>query len=145
MKKNRVVLSICCILLVCVLLASFSACMKVGMTRNQIETKLKDEGATVAYLRTTPMTTDAPSGCKFEDLILSTKVYTVNVDGMDSEVEQQLYIIFCANDSTSEWALDACKKYVEQNKSENDKWNVYSYDRVVMCGYYQLLAVARGY
>lgn len=127
------------------MLASFSACMKVGMRKNQIETKLTDEGATFEYQRTTPMTSDAPTGSKYEDIILSKKAYTVSVDGVESEVEQKLYIIFCGNDSTAEWTLEACKKYVEENKTDDDKWSVYSYDKVVMCGYYQLLSVARGY
>lgn len=145
MKRNKFVLSICLILLVCVMLTSFCACLKVGMKKNQIETKLRDEDASFEYLRTTPMTTDAPSGSKFGDLILSTKAYTVSVDGVDTQVDEQLYIIFCENDSTVEWTVEACQKYVEDNKSEQDKWNVYSYDKVVLCGYYQLLAVARGY
>lgn len=142
MKKNRIALLICCVLFVCVVLASFSACLKVGMTKNQIETKLKDEDATFIYLRTTPMTADAPSDCKFEDLIHSTKIY---VDENDEQVKQELYIIFCGSDSTVDWTFEACKDYIEDNKSDEDKWNVYSYDRVVLCGYYQLLAVARGY
>lgn len=145
MKRNRIVLSICLILLVCVMLASFSACMKVGMRKNQIETKLTDEGATFEYQRTTPMTSDAPTGSKFEDIILSKKAYTVSVDGVESEVEQKIYIIFCGNDSTAEWTLEACQKYVDDNKTDADKWNVYAYDKVVLCGYYQLLAIARGY
>lgn len=135
-------LSICLVLLVCVTLTSFSACLKVGMTKNQIETKLKDEDATFTYLRTTPMTADAPSDCKFEDMILSTKIY---VDENEEEVEQELYIIFCSSDSTVDWAVEACKDYIDDNKSDENKWNVYSYDRVVLCGYYALLSIARGY
>lgn len=145
MKTKRIALSICSILLVCVLLASLCACMKVGMKKNQIETKLKDDGATVNYVRTTPMTKGGESSHSFEDLLRATKAYTVSVDGVDSEVEQELYVIFCGDDASTDWTIEACKKYVEENKEEQDKWLVYNYDRVVLCGYYQLLAVARGY
>lgn len=114
------------------------------MKQNAIETRLKDAGATVSYERTTPMTKGA-SGYVFDDLVLSTKTYRRTVDGQETEVVEELYIIFCGNDPTADWAEKACKSYISDNKSESDKWIAYRYDRVVMCGYYELLSIARNY
>lgn len=127
------------------MLTSLCACMKVGMTRSRVESKLKDVDAKVNYLGTTPMTKEGELSYPFEDRLLARKTYTLSVDGVDTEVEQQLYIIYCGSDECADWTLEACKSWLEQNKSDEDKWYVYSYDKVVMCGYYALLAVARGY
>ena len=114
------------------------------MKQNAIETRLKDAGATISYERTTPMT-KAASGYDIDDLVLSTKTYLRTVDGQETEVVEELYILFCGNDPTADWAENACKSYVSDNKSESDKWISYRFDRVVMCGYYELLSIARNY
>lgn len=130
--------------MVCVLLASLTSCMKIGMKQNAIESRLKESGATISYERTTPITKDA-KGYVFEDLIRSTKVYTRTVDGQVSEDTEELFIIFCGNDVTADWTENACKTYLADNKSDSDKWISYRYDRIVMCGYYELLSIARNY
>ena len=142
--KKRLCLSVICALLACVLLVSLTSCLKIGMKQNAIETRLKDAGATVSYERTTPMTKGA-SGYVFDDLVLSTKTYLRTVDGQETEVVEELYILFCGNDPTADWAEKTCKSYVSDNKSESDKWIAYRFDRVVMCGYYELLSIARNY
>lgn len=142
--KKRLCLSVISALLACVLLVSLTSCLKIGMKQNAIESRLKEAGATVSYERTTPMTKGA-TGYVFDDLILSTKLYTHTVDGQETEVVEQLYIIFCGNDITADWTETACKTYISDNKSESDKWIAYRYDRVVMCGYYELLSIARNY
>jgi hypothetical protein len=135
--RKKVALSITCVVMVCVLLASLTSCMKIGMKQNAIESRLKESGATISYERTTPITKEA-KGCVFEDLIRSTKVYTRTVDRQVSEVTEELFIIFCGNEN-------ACKTYLADNKSDSDKWISYRYDRIVMCGYYELLSIARNY
>ncbi len=89
--------------------------------------------------------TKGATGYVFDDLVLSTKPYTRTVDGQETEAVEELYIIFCGNDATADWAENACKSYISANKSELDKWIAYRYDRVVMCGYYELLSIARNY
>lgn len=142
--KKRLCLSVICALLACVLLVSLTSCLKIGMKQNAIESRLKEAGATVSYERTTPMTKGA-SGYVFDDLVYSAKTYTHTVDGQETEVVEELYIIFCGNDVTADWTENACKTYISDNKSESDKWIAYRYDRVVMCGYYELLSIARNY
>ena len=66
-------------------------------------------------------------------------------DGQETEVVEELYILFCGDDPTADWAEKTCKSYVSDNKSESDKWISYRFDRVVMCGYYELLSIARNY
>lgn len=114
------------------------------MKQNGIESRLKDAGATKQYVRTTPMTKDS-KGYVFEDLIYSTKEFTRTVDGKEVTATEELYVIFCGNDPTADWTENACKAYLKDNKTESDKWLVYRYDRVVMCGYFELLAIARNY
>ena len=70
---------------------------------------------------------------------------TRTVDGQESEVTEELFIIFCGNDVTADWTENACKTYLADNKSDSDKWISYRYDRIVMCGYYELLSIARNY
>lgn len=142
--RKKVALSITCVVMVCVLLASLTSCMKIGMKQNAIESRLKESGATISYERTTPITKDA-KGYVFEDLIRSTKVYTRTVDGQESEDTEELFIIFCGNDVTADWTENDCKTYLADNKSDSDKWISYRYDRIVMCGYYELLSIARNY
>lgn len=145
MKRNRLTVVVVLVVLLLSMLASLTGCLKIGMTQNSIETRLKEDGASISYVRTTPMTKDGEANHSLEDLIYSKKTYTVSVDGIDTDVEQELYIIFCGNDATASWALDACKSYLADNKTDADKWIVYNYDRVVMCGYYELVALARNY
>ena len=68
--RKKLILSITCVLLACVLLASLTSCMKIGMKQNSIESRLKEVGASISYERTTPMT-NGSKGYSFEDLILS--------------------------------------------------------------------------
>ena len=155
--RKKLILSISCVLLVCVLLASLTSCMKIGMKQNSIESRLKEVGASISYERTTPMT-NGSKGYSFEDLILSEKSYTYTVDSQEVELTQQLYVIFCGDDESADFAESACKEYVSKYSTDyvadlvspQDpespklyKWNVYRYDRVVMCGYYELLTIAR--
>ncbi len=171
--RKKVALSISCLLLACILLVSLTSCMKIGMKQSGIESRLKDAGATKQYVRTTPMTKDS-KGYVFEDLIYSTKKFTRTVDGQETEVVEVLFIIFCGNDATADWAENACKSYVSKYGTDNIydrsdifevsdfpnlndnfdnpsempklyKWIAYRYDRVVMCGYFELLAIARNY
>ncbi len=142
--KRKIVISIVCALLVCVLLATLTSCMKIGMKESNIKSRLEEGGATCQYARTTPMTKDS-SGCVFEDIIHATKSYTVSVDGQDAETVQEVYVIFCGNDSTADWTENACKKYITDNKQDSDKWQTYRYERVVVCGYFKLVSLARNY
>ena len=162
--RKKLILSITCVLLACVLLASLTSCMKIGMKQNSIESRLKEVGASISYERTTPMT-NGSKGYSFEDLILSEKSYTYTVDSQEVELTQQLYVIFCGDDESADFAESACKEYVSKYSTDNVadlaseivvvarnppspklyKWNVYRYDRVVMCGYYELLTIARNY
>ncbi len=142
--RKKVIMSITVALLACILLVGLTSCMKIGMKQNAIESRLKEAGASISYVRTTPMTAQA-KGYVFEDLIRSTKTYTRNVEGQDTEITEELYIIFCGNDSTADWTENACKTYISDNKKDSDKWLSYRYDRVIMCGYYELLAIARNY
>ena len=145
MKKKRIALSIVCVLMICVLLSSLTACLKIGMRQENVEKKLTENGATIRYERNTPMTKDGQSDHKLQDLIYSTKTYTENVDGVEKEVEKELYVIFAGDDASAAWAEERCKSYVSENAETLVGWETYRYDRVVLCGYYKLLAVARGY
>lgn len=59
LMRKKVALSITCVVMVCVLLASLTSCMKIGMKQNAIESRLKESGATISYERTTPITKEA--------------------------------------------------------------------------------------
>lgn len=59
LMRKKVALSITCVVMVCVLLASLTSCMKIGMKQNAIESRLKEAGATISYERTTPITKEA--------------------------------------------------------------------------------------
>lgn len=144
MSKKRVMLTIATVLIVCLLAVSLTACMKIRMRKSSIVDRLEDIGATIEYQRTTPMTKGGEKEYSFEDLIYSTKAYN-DVENDDSEIIQELYVIFCGSDSAADWAEDACKKYIEDNPDITVKWNTYRYERVIMCGYYELLTEVRTY
>lgn len=145
MKKKKLVLSVLCVALICVLLSSLTACMKIGMRQENVVKKLTESGATIRYERNTPMTKDGQNDQKLGDLIYSTKTFTETVDGAENEVVRELYVIFAGNDSSADWAEKRCKDYVSQNAETLEGWETYRYDRVILCGHYKLLAIARGY
>jgi len=141
--KKRVITVLCALTLAIVLTFSLTACMKIGMQKNNIVKRLDEAGIAYAYERTTPITKDGEREYAFEDLLHCTKVYTETVDGVETEVVKELYIIFAGNDKAAEWALEKANAYINDNNLE--KWNAYRYEKVVMCGYYELLAAARSY
>lgn len=129
--------------LVIVLAITLTSCLKVGMQKNNIKKRLDEAGVSYTYERTTPITKDGERDYPFEDLMHCTKSYTTTVDGVETEVVQELYIIFAGSDEAAEWAKEKADAYVADNSL--DKWNSYIYDRVIMCGYYELLTIARSY
>lgn len=144
MKKRNFVLIMLVLTMCLTLVFSLTACMKIGMKKNSIVKKLQDSGASVEYLRTTPMTA-GESGYNFEDLILSKMTVTDSADEEQSESEGELYVLFAADELSADWAEERCKAYISENAETLAKWNVYRYDRVILCGHYQILAIARGY
>lgn len=165
-------MSISCLLLACLLLASLTSCMKIGMRQNSIESRLKEAGASISYEKTTPVT-DGTKGI-FGDFILAQKSFTHSIDSQDIETVQYLYVIFCNDDKSADMAESLCKEYVSKYSTDNFserteisdsadlpklndtfdnpsdtpklyKWVAYRYDRVVMCGYYEVVAIARNY
>lgn len=141
--KKRVITVLCALTLAVVLTFSLTACMKIGMQKNNIVKRLDEAGISYTYERTTPITKDGEREYSFEDLLHCTKTYTETVDGVETEVVKELYIIFAGNDKAAEWAFEKANAYIEDNGIE--KWNAYRYDKVIMCGYYELLAAARSY
>ncbi len=159
--KRKVLITISSLILLVVLVFSLTACLQIGMKKNNIIKKIEDNNMTMNYVRSTPMTLDyGEDGYKFEDFILATGVVTdvqapvedPNApelpEGSES-VEQNnvdsLYIHFAKDDESADWAEEQCKKYLEDNKDTLSKWVVYRFDRVIMCGHYQLVAIIRGY
>lgn len=140
--KKKLLLFTTSILVVCLLLATMTACMKIGMRKSNVLKSLEEAGATVEYKRTTPMTKNGEKDYSFEDLIYATKAYG---EGEDSETLQELYVIFCGSDDCADWAEESCKKYVDDNPDTTVKWNTYRYDRVILCGYYKLVSAVRSY
>lgn len=145
MKKRKLFLAITSIVVLCVLLTSMTACLKIGMRQSNIENKLKDAGASIRYERNTPMTKDGQGDHKLEDLVYATMTYVETVDGVETDVTRKLYVIFAGDDSSASWAEERCRAYVLENAELCDGWETYRSDRVVMCGYYKVLAIARGY
>lgn len=86
MKKRKLFLAITSIVVLCVLLTSMTACLKIGMRQGNIENKLKDAGASIRYERNTPMTKDGQGDHKLEDLVYATMTYVETVDGVETDV-----------------------------------------------------------
>lgn len=82
--------------LVIVLAITLTSCLKVGMQKNNIKKRLDEAGVSYTYERTTPITKDGERDYPFEDLMHCTKTYTTTVDGVETEVVQELYIILQA-------------------------------------------------
>lgn len=141
--KKRVLTVISALVLVAMLAVTLTACLKIGMQPNNIKKRLDEGGVAYTYERSTPITKDGESSYSFGDLMHCTKTYTEIVDGVESEVVKEMYVIFANNDESAAWAKEQADKYVSDNNLE--KWNTYIYDRVVMCGYYELVAIARSY
>lgn len=131
-------------LVVFTLAFSLTACLKVGMQKSSIVRRLDKAEVGYTYERSTPITKEGERDYPFEDLMHCTKTYLQTVDGVESEVVRELYIIFAGSDEAAEWAKTKADEYVESNP-DLYKWNTYIYDRVVMCGYYELLSIARSY
>ncbi len=139
MKTKKLTLIITCVAMCLILVMSLCSCMKIGMKKNTIVDKLKDAGATITDERTTPM---APidAGYNLEDLILA----TLKQEGETEEV-WTLYVICTGDERAADWAEDSCKKYINEHSDETVGWNCYRYERIILCGHYKLVAIARGY
>lgn len=139
MKTKKIALTFVCVAMCAILLLSLCSCMKIGMKENTIVDRLQDAGASVRYERSTPMT-PIGAGYNLEDLILATLT-----QGEESEEVWTLYVICAGDERAADWAEESCKKYVADNGEETVGWNTYRYERVILCGHYKLLAIARGY
>lgn len=139
MKTKKITLAVVCCLISIILLVSLCSCMKIGMKKNTIIDRLEDAGATIQYQRTTPMC-PIDAGYNLEDLILS----TLTQDGEGAEV-WTLYVICAGDERAADWAEESSKKYIEDHLEECAGWNYYRYERVILCGHYKLLSIARNY
>ncbi len=150
MKKKTITILIALTLCV-VLLFSLTSCMKIGMQLNNVVSKLNSNGMSVEYLRTTPMTDGhGIQGYVFDEIILTKGVVTdVGVSSIVDEstgtASDKLYIIYTGDELSADWAEEQCTNYIKDNSEDLSKWIVYRFERVIMCGHYQLIALIRGY
>jgi len=138
-KKSVLIISV--VMTAAILALSLTACLKIGMTENNIEKKLREAGASVSNERTTPMTVEGQSSHRIGDILLAKLAITEG----EEATEADLYVFFAMDSRSADWVVDKCHEYVDANAEVCAKWNVYKYDNVVMCGHYKLLSIARGY
>ncbi len=150
MKRKALTILIALTLCV-VLLFSLTSCMKIGMQLNNVVSKLNSNGMSVEYLRTTPMTDGhGILGYVFDEIILTKGIVTdigasSVVDEDTQEATDKLYIIYAGDEISADWTEEQCQKYLTDNAEEFEKWTVYRFERVIMCGHFQLIAMVRGY
>ena len=166
MRKRGYLMIILCLALVAVLGLSLVGCLKIGMRERNIQKRLEDAGAEISHERTAPMLYDGTSAQLngIGTILFSYMGVTERDSDTNEDVEHQeiLYIIFAKTDESGDWAEAAAKSWLETQKQlradgqedpngdvqaewDLDKWNVYRYENIVMCGHYQILAVARSY
>jgi len=164
MTKSRFVKILSIVLIVVVLSLSLTACLKIGLKKNNLISKLNEEGFTVNYIYRTPMTTGAGSKYKYDDILYVYKEGVSNnyqdqqidggVSGSESGTDDAstksnyiMYVIYCTNEQTADFTEDQCETYIalEDNATQCLKWVVYRYDNIVFCGNIEIVAVARGY
>lgn len=144
MKKRKAVLVLLAVTLVSVMIFGLTACIEIGMKKNNIINTLNDAGAPPSSLRTAPMI-NGESGLTFEDILYSTMTVSDDVDGEQMEIEACLYVLFAANEYTAEKAEELCKSYIQDNPDSAQKWSVYRRNRVILCGHFKMVAIVRGY
>ncbi len=166
MKNSKRVMIFISALLVAVLAFSLAGCLKIGMRERNIRQRLEDAGAELSYEKIAPMLRGGTAGqLNSIGTVLGSymSVKDRNADTNEEvEHEDMLYVIFAKTDSAGDWAEDCANAWLDkqlelrQNGEEDpdgdvkpewalDKWNVYRYDNVIMCGHYQILKVARTY
>lgn len=143
--KKKILVLIASVTLIVVLAFMLTSCLSIGMKKNNIVKTIQDNGLDMSYLRTTPMVDGFGSkGYRFDDFMLVTGAVGESANNEDSvENLNKLYIHFAGDDESASWAEEMCKSYLENNQLE--KWIVYRFDRVIMIGHYQLVAIIRGY
>lgn len=135
MKTKKILRAILLILLTALMSVSLSACLKIGMKRDNLISRLEKAGASVTYERSTPMTEAGQRNYRLDDILLA----KVQIDGE----ERHVYVIYCGDDRSGDWVESQFKASKEDEVYAD--WLVYRYDNVVMFGYFKAVAIARNY
>ncbi len=166
MRKRKLGLIIICAALVCVLTLSLTGCLKIGMRERNLQQRLEKAGAEISHQRTAPMFADW-SAKQINNIgtilyaYMTVSQYNAEL-GENTEHQDMLYVVFARSDEGAEMAEDAMNKWLDDEKAlraageedpsgdiepewDIEKWRVYRYDRVLMCGHWQILSVARMY
>ncbi len=147
MKTKKIFTILLSIGLICAIAISLSACLKIGLQTDKVYARLQEEGATVEYVRSTPMTIVGQDAQSLDDMLRATK----EIDG----IVQTVYIIYSTNQDSAEWVEERCRAYKEEQLSAHpepaegetdyNEWIVYTYDYMVMIGHYKMVSLARTY
>lgn len=156
--KKSVILIVVAVLLVAVLTSMLTACLKIGMRKDNLKKRMEEYGATVTYSRTCPVITGWQSkGINIKDILVVTMGASEEENG-DEESEENggetvntklLYVIYASDKDGAKWIMEKCKAYksAEENAELCANWALYEYedDYIIMFGDRELLAVARQY
>ncbi len=147
MKTKKLFTITLSIVMICVLALSLCACLKIGLQRDKVITRLQEAGATVEYVRSTPMTAVGQNSHNIGDMLRA----TAQINDQDEVV----YIIYANDQDSFEWVKECCETYkadqIEQNpepaegETDYNSWIVYTYDYMVMIGHFRMVAMARSY
>lgn len=141
-------------------------CLKIGMRERNLEDRLVKAGAEVSHERIAPMLrggTSAQLGGIGTVLFAPMGVSDYDKEtGETAEHQDMLYVIFAKTDEAATWAEDRAGEWLQEERDlrergeedeygdvapewDLDHWNIYRYDRVVMCGHFRILSVAKMY
>lgn len=156
MKKNKSLVIFALVLVFTMLALSLTGCLRFGLQRKPIISRLEKAGYTIEYETLGFMQDPIDQGhvYEFESVFTAMKV---DEDGIISFVT----VSFCKSDEAAEWVEKTMKQTIKEAKdAENldlleedfyefsqvyDRMVVYRYDRLVMVGTHDAVTTARNY
>ncbi len=147
MRTKKLFTTLLSIVVICVLMISLSACLKIGLQKDNVIAKLQEEGATVEYARSTPMTIVGQDSQDLNDMLR----VTYDVDGK----QEIAYVVYAGNKDSAVWVEECCESYITEQAEKNPepadgetdftKWIIFDYDYMVVCGNIDVVTLIRGY
>lgn len=133
MKRKYASIFIVTVLML-IMLCSLSGCMKITLRKDNILSRLKENGYTTAYKQTTEVVKNNEGTHQVKEIIEATK------EEKDKNFIVTIYN--CGSESTAIWVEDLANKYNSENKLD---FEIYRFQDVVLYGDFESLSIARNY
>lgn len=160
-QNRKIILILSTILVVAILAITFTSCLKIGLQEKNVLKRIEEEGGTYQTLRTSynPFTEVTYSDYSMKALYLAKMPI--------GETIYDVYVLYADDEKSSNWMKEEADTYLSNKKAEEaqllkdieegrkfienetiydyEHWITYQYDKCVMLGYYEAVAILRKY